>query len=426
MLIVNRAGLIGITFAVAPGKELRVGSLIREPSGTVRFFVDDGYIALGKERPLVSVSWRGANEEETVARLRATGDKVMFGGSLPSFFQNLLPEGALRELVEKEFGAGAFDNFDVLAKLGEDLPGALIARLEAGSPALAARVDKQPATKPAPSEEIRFSLAGVQLKFSATKRAALTIPAKTGDGHLILKTPSPQHAFLPEAEWTALRLAAAVGVRVANADLIAQEKIDGIAAEYLLKGQRSLSLERFDRGPEGQRIQSEDFAQIVGAMGDQKYTKANEATVMNIVQRFCYDGRGELLESVRRIVVNLLLGNGDAHLKNWSFLYPRSGEITLTPAYDIVPTFLYGDAKMALEFGGTKDPNLVGLRRFERAAGALKVAPKVIIDQVIDTVRKAVHSWPPIIDEAPLPSEMKGKLLSRLSTLSLVREVVSA
>jgi serine/threonine-protein kinase HipA len=84
----------------------------------------------------------------------------MFGGSLPSFFQNLLPEGALRELVEKEFGAGAFDNFDVLAKLGEDLPGALIARLEAGSPALAARVDKQPATKPAPSEEIRFSLAG--------------------------------------------------------------------------------------------------------------------------------------------------------------------------------------------------------------------------------------------------------------------------
>ena len=426
MVIVNHAGIIGIMLSVAPGKELRIGSLIREPSGMVKFTVDQAFIDMGRGRPLVSMSWKGTSEEETRARLRSTSDKVMLGGSLPPFFQNLLPEGALLELVEKEFGAGAFDNFDVLARLGEDLPGAVVARLEAGSARPVLRSDNIEATRSAPDPSIRFSLAGVQLKFSATNKGALTIPAKAGGGHLILKTPSMEYPLVPEAEWTALKLAEAVDVRVVKAELIGKEMVDGIPDKYLPDGQLSLCVERFDRRDNGGRIQVEDFAQIVGAMGDQKYTRANETTIMNIVQRFCTDGRGELLESVRRIVVNLLLGNGDAHLKNWSFIYLPSGNVALTPAYDIVPTFLYGDAKMALEFGGTKDSYLVGLRKFERAAGGLKVPPKVIIDQVIETVRKAQGMWPPLIKEAPLTQDMKDGLHARLSTLPLVKEVVSS
>jgi serine/threonine-protein kinase HipA len=370
------------------------------------------------------LAWRGRNEEETHVRLRSTGDKVMQGGSLPPFFQNMLPEGALRGLVEKEFGAGAFDNFDVLARLGEDLPGALIARQEAGVEQAVARKDKIVEHEAATS--IRFSLAGVQLKFSATKSGSLTIPAQKGDGHLILKTPSPQHAMLPEAEWTALKLAEAVDVRVAKAQLVSRDEIEGIPEQYLKTNERSLTLERFDRGPESMRTQIEDFAQIIGSMGDQKYTKANETTIMNIVQRFSTDSRGELLESVRRIAVNLLLGNGDAHLKNWSFVYPIGGDVSLTPAYDIVPTFLYGDTKMALEFGGTKDPNLIGLHKFERTAGALKIDPKILTGQVKETVKKALDVWPTIIADAPITKEMGNKLMERLRTLPLVKEVAAA
>jgi serine/threonine-protein kinase HipA len=184
--------MIGIMLSVAPGKELRIGSFIREPSGMVRFTVDQAFIDMGRVRPLVSMSWKGTSEEDTRARLRSTSDKVMLGGSLPPFFQNLLPEGALLELVEKEFGAGAFDNFDVLARLGEDLPGAVVARLEAGSAPPVSRSDTIESTRSAPDPSIRFSLAGVQLKFSATNRGALTIPAKAGGGHLILK-PRPRN-----------------------------------------------------------------------------------------------------------------------------------------------------------------------------------------------------------------------------------------
>ncbi|WP_195909641.1 type II toxin-antitoxin system HipA family toxin [Rhizobium tubonense] len=423
LLIVNRTGVIGVTLLVAQGRELRIGSLVREPSGTVRFTIDDGYINLGSDRPLVSLSWRGGIEDDTRVRLRSTSDKVMQGGSLPPFFQNMLPEGALRELVEKEFGAGAFDNFDVLARLGEDLPGALIARQEAGIEQAVLRQDKVVALERASSPPIRFSLAGVQLKFSVTNRGSLTIPAQKGDGHLILKTPSPQHALLPEVEWTALKLAEALDIRVAKAELVSSENIEGIPEQYLVGDKRSLVVERFDRGPEGGRIQVEDFAQIVGAVGDQKYTKANETTIMNIVQRFCRDSRGELLESVRRIVVNLMLGNGDAHLKNWSFIYPIGGDVSLTPAYDIVPTFLYGDANMALEFGGTKDPNLINLHKFERAAAALRIEPRVLIGQVMETVKKALDVWPSIIADSPITAEMKNRLLERFQNLPLVNEV---
>lgn len=425
MLIVNRTGVIGISLSTAPDKELRVGSLVREPSGSVKFTIDDDYVELGEDRPLISLAWKGGTEEETRLRLRAAGDKIMQGGSLPPFFQNLLPEGALRELVEKEFGAGAFDNFDVLARLGLDLPGALLARQEAGIQQAAIRADKPIEKGREATPPIRFSLAGVQLKFSATKSGSITIPAQDGDGHLILKTPLPQHPLLPEAEWTALQLAQAAGVRVARADLVESDMIDGIPEQHLRKGELSLAVQRFDRGLGGIRYQTEDFAQIVGAMGDQKYTKANETTIMNIVQKFSTDSRGELLESVRRIVVNLLLGNGDAHLKNWSFIYPIGGGITLTPAYDIVPTFLYGDDRMALEFGGTRDPELIKMNRFERAAGKLGVDPRVLTRQVEEIVAISLDTWPSIIADAPLPEPMKEKITERLHSLPLVQEVRS-
>jgi serine/threonine-protein kinase HipA len=423
MRIVERAAVIGIYLVPAPDRELRIGTLIRDNVGIVTFVVDDGYIAMGPRRPLVSLAWQGRSDEETVARLTNRGDKIMRGGLLPPFFENLLPEGALRELVAKEFGAGAFDNFDVLARLGQDLPGAVVARWEAGNMA--------PATTGADSEDvaiasqfIRFSLAGVQLKFSMTmKHGSLTIPAMDSEGEIILKTPARLYDRVPEAEYTALKLAEAVGVRVVEAWLVDADEIDGVPKEFLPSGAKSLAVRRFDRHADNRRTQIEDFAQILGAVGNQKYTKGNEATVMNIVHRFSADPRGELLETVRRVVVNILLGNGDAHLKNWSFLYPDAGDIALSPAYDLVPTFLYGDDEMALPLGNNKNPYTVGLRRFERAAGLLNVEPKVLVKEVKATVEKALAVWPQLLKELPLTEEANRKLVDRLSKLQLVREI---
>ena len=123
MPVQGRAAGLGIYLRPTEDASVRVGSLYRDPNGAVTFTVDQKYIALGPTRPILSLSWQESTEEGTKARLLHNGDKITQGAILPAFFENLLPEGALLDLVRKEFGAGAFDNFDVLRRLGHDLQG---------------------------------------------------------------------------------------------------------------------------------------------------------------------------------------------------------------------------------------------------------------------------------------------------------------
>jgi serine/threonine-protein kinase HipA len=212
-----------------------------------------------------------------------------------------------------------------------------------------------------------------------------------------------------------LELACAAGVRAAEAFLVDAGNIQSIPSEFLVREGRALAVRRFDRDG-GRHIHTEDFAQIVGAAGDRKYTIANEETVYNMIRRFTADWSGELLEAVRRTVVNVMLGNGDAHLKNCSLMY-RTGGAALTPAYDIVPTFLYADSALALPFGGTRDAARITLRRFERAGGLVKVSPVL---QVIETI---LDVWPRKMEELPLPPGMREGILARWETLAIVDEV---
>ena len=420
----NQAAVLGIFLSTAKGSDLRVGSLVRDSGGAVTFLVDEDYIALGPNRPIVSMAWHGSDEEQTIQRLTARQDKTMRGGLLPPFFQNLLPEGALRELVDKEFGSGPFDEFDVLARLGHDLPGAIVARLETGDGGNSIALNPQAEASNKPSTtKICFSLAGVQLKFSMTKRDAITMPASGEAGDLIIKTPSKSYAHLPELEFSSLKLASAAGVRTVEAWLVEADQIEGIPTEFLGNGQKSLALRRFDRAPGSRRIHIEDFAQIVGAIGDRKYTMANIETMLNIVRRLATDWRGQLLEGVRRVAIDLMIGNGDAHLKNWSFIYRDGLHAELSPAYDIVPTFIYGDGTLALPFGGTRNPLLITLHRFERAAGLLKVDPKLITKEVRLTVEKILDSWPREMKNLPLPLEMQKAITNRWQQMTLVGEI---
>jgi serine/threonine-protein kinase HipA len=119
-------------------------------------------------------------------------------------------------------------------------------------------------------------------------------------------------------------------------------------------------------------------------------------TIINMVSRFSTDRRGDLLEAIRRVTVDVLLGNGDNHLKNWSFRFPEPGNIRLSPAYDIVPTVLFmpGD-HLALPFVGTRDFARVNLHRFERVAGFLRSIRTWVLREVRETVGRALDIGPP-------------------------------
>ena len=425
-LITDHAAVLGVYLAPTPEETVRVGSLVRDAGGVITFAADDNYLAMGPGRPVLSMAWRGADEDDTIRRLVARDDKVMRGGLLPPYFSGLLPEGALRELVEAEFGTGAFDEFDVLARLGEDLPGAVVARLEAGQAGGPQAATRREAGKkaPVPAGGVKFSLAGIQLKFSVLESGwGVTAPGRDQHGDIILKVPSGRHPLLIEAEYAGLELARAVGVRAVDAFLVDAGNVHGIPSEFLQAGPQALAVRRFDRAP-GRRLHTEDFAQIVGAIGDRKYTMANEETVYNMTRRFTGDWSGNLLEGVRRTVVNVLIGNGDAHLKNWSLIHPPGGGAPeLTPAYDVVPTILYGDNTMALAFGGTKDAARVTLHRFARAAGLVKVSPDLLVREAKRTVEAALDVWPDAMKNLPLPLEMCDRITARWRDLDLVKDV---
>jgi serine/threonine-protein kinase HipA len=422
MSVLNRAGVLGIFLRPASGQELRVGTLVRDASGAMTFDVDETYIGLGPKRPVVSLAWRGATDELSIARLRSKNDKSTRGPTLPPYFENLLPEGALLDLVEQEFGTGAFDSYDVLRRLGLDLPGAIVARAEAGEEPPLARA---PANTGHSKKPIRFSLAGVQLKFSmkADKRR-LTMPGVNEAGDVLLKLPTPSFPALPEAEYTALQLAKLAGVNIVEASLVRSDSIEGIPKAFLEAGSVSLAVKRFDRAPEGIRIHTEDFAQIVGAVGDQKYFRANQDTCLNIVKRFTVDPIGEILEGIRRILVDIMVGNGDGHLKNWSFMYLDGISPQLTPAYDIVPTIAYlPQHKMALRLAGTANPQIVTVARIVRLSKFLNIESQVIEREVRSTIERILDTWPEAVKNLPASKPVKDAIFGQWKNLALVNDV---
>lgn len=130
----------------------------------------------------------------------------------------------------------------------------------------------------------------------------------------------------------------------------------------------------------------------------------------------------DILEAIRRVVVDLLIGNGDNRLKNWSFRFAEPAQVRLSPAYDIVPTiFFQPGGTLALRVVRTYSFDSVNLHRFERVAGFLQVDPRWIVREVAATVERALDIWPAAAPEL-LGEKRSDMLLSRLDTLRLVQE----
>ncbi len=114
----------------------------------------------------------------------------------------------------------------------------------------------------------------------------------------------------------------------------------------------------------------------------------------------------------RRLLVNILLANGDAHLKNWSLTYPDTITPELSPAYDIVTTRVYmGDEKKyALNMGKNKDWYKVLFTHFRAWADKADIPWKAIKPQLTDTLDKARTLWPGALNELPMDDAHKDQL----------------
>src|SRR5690606_29853441 len=161
------------------------------------------------------------------------------------------------------------NDFDLLAALGGDLPGAVRVLPSDGTTTVAEDVGKEKA-------KARFSLAGVQMKLSVMKNTGkgggLTLPLGDGQGQFIAKFPSTAFPGVSENEFANLALAAAIGMDVPERELVEKSDFEGIPEEFdTLSDGKVLLVKRFDRGPAGERIHIEDFAQVFGVYPSRKY-----------------------------------------------------------------------------------------------------------------------------------------------------------
>jgi len=328
---------------------------------------------------------------------------------LPVFFSNLLPEGHLREYLAARAEVNPQREFFLLAVLGADLPGAVtVAPFNLPEATIHSHEGELDQDAGVPESALRFSLAGVQLKFSAIMEASggLTIPASGMGGSWIVKLPSGRFAAVPENEYVMMALARDIGIKVPRTELIDIRQIHGLPSDAGMMEGKALAVQRFDRGPEGETIHMEDFAQVFGLYPDDKYRKRSYANIAAVL--WAETGESGTFEFLRRLVFSILIGNADMHLKNWSLLYPDRHTPMLSPAYDLVSTLPYiqGD-KLALTFGGSRSMNEITSDQVRRFSDAARLPASPLWKIVAETTDRTVEAWEKLSEKDLLSQKMR-------------------
>ena len=388
-----------------------VATLVRFSDDRNYFGFEASYIAQS-QRPTLSLSFKN-QLGELITKPQSTQTR------LPAFFSNLLPEGRLRKYLAQRAGVNPQREFFLLWMLGDDLPGAVSI-----SPRWEFQSDMSAGGHDSDSDDaklLRFSLAGVQLKFSAVQDAhgGLTIPVQGSGGDWIVKLPDSQYAGVPENEYAMLELARMVGINVPETKLVPIDQIQGVPEETVHLGTHAFAIKRFDRD-QGRSIHMEDFAQIFGIYPEHKYEKANCENLAEVIS--VEVGQTGVVEFVRRLVLNILIGNGDMHLKNWSLIYPDAVHAELAPAYDFVSTIPYiASDKLALNLGSSKIFNQMERVRFQRLADRAMTPRALVDDTVKDTVERFARVW---TEDVPLNAGLRATLNDHLPSIPLWRDHV--
>lgn len=329
---------------------------------------------------------------------------------------NLLPEGALREWLAQSLKVHVDNEFQMLSYLGADLPGALVVEPMAPDAVpdsvLGAHGNVRAVEFENVAPENRFSLAGVQMKFSMKEREGrYSLPGRDGLGDWIIKTPSTRHRDVPLNEYTAMSLASLAGIEIPEIRLVELGNLDGLPPISLPDEKLAFAIRRFDRD-EGARIHMEDFAQVLVKYPHEKYGSANYEQIGRIVYGFSGDGLADAQQFARRLLVNILLANGDAHLKNWSLLYADRITPRLSPAYDILTTSVYieGEREFAMKLGKTRAWYEVSQASFEAWADRAGIPWRAIKPHLADVMDKARSLWPQALKDLPMAEVHKQAL----------------
>ncbi len=373
------------------------GRLYLGPDGETLFAYDDAWLSDPKA-PALSFSL--PKQAEPFKR-----------SAVQAFFGGILPEEGQRTAIARALGVSADNEFRLLEYLGGEVAGALTLLPEGETPAspsdaapklldddaLVQLLDHLPLRPMLAGEDgLRLSLAGAQSKLPVLViDGQIALPAPGQPTSHILKPPISRFEGTTENEYFCMSLASAIGLEVAPVEM------------RVVADRSFLLVTRYDRAVSAAgsvtRVHQEDFAQALGIPSHRKYANEggpNFPDCFALLRRAATRPAREILKLLDAAIFNLIIGNADAHAKNFSLLHSGGdggGVITLAPLYDLLSTIIYPNlhVKLAMKIGGKSVLEDIEPRHWARfAADAQLGAPfvRTRIGQLCNAVIAAIDS----------------------------------
>ncbi|MFV0321731.1 MAG: type II toxin-antitoxin system HipA family toxin [Alphaproteobacteria bacterium] len=381
-------------------KDTLVGTLEQIENGALIFTYDANYL----NTALYGISISLPLQEEPYT-----------GSVVKAYFSGLLPDDNIRKRLAQNLGISDTNTFALLEAVGGDCAGALALYPHGDKPSEVSQdvellddkrllevldlIKRRPMM--AGDNGYRLSLAGAQNKLAVGFRNGHVELIKGGAPTTHILKPIIEHSAIKDSahnELFCMRLAKKIAIDVPNTEL----HFVGDIPYYLI--------ERYDRHIDKNgmvtRIHQEDFCQAMGFMPEMKYENEGGPNIdqcQQLINQYTIHPARAQLKFLDMIIFNYLIGNNDAHGKNFSLLY-KSNKPELAPAYDLLSTAVYPSlsSKMAMKIGGKYKPSEVCLRYFykltkdtQTAKSAMDKQIKAMGDKIVDkaiTLRTTLKS----------------------------------
>jgi len=394
------------------------GQLIQDKHGQMTFHYAESWLNDAKAIPL---SHSLPLRKERFSRKECQG-----------FFAGILPEQSKREIIAKNLGISARNDFAMLQQIGGECAGAVVfiptgeslpernyGYRQLSSEKLAEILRQLPRRPLMAGEDgIRLSLAGAQDKIAVhISNNQISLPLGGAPSTHILKPAIERFEGIVFNEAFCMKLARAIGLHTAKIEVGKVENID-----YLL-------VERYDRamlkdspsGPEYlEREHQEDFCQSLGIVPDNKYQNEGGPSLkqcFTLLRELSSAPVIELQRLLDAVIFNFLIGNHDAHGKNFSLLYGR--ETRLAPLYDVLSTAYYLELspKMAMKIGEEYSSDRVFPKHFDQLAGEAGLARPMVKQRVRELAETVLSKALELIAEHPAAKPVAALVQSRCTTV---------
>ncbi len=331
-------------------------------------------------------------------------------GECRAYFGGILPEQTQRELIAKNLGISSRNDFAMLEGIGGECAGAVTLLPSGEAPPnvgfayrtldpneLAESISRLP-LRPllAGDEGIRLSLAGAQPKLAVrVADGAISIPLGSAPSTHILKPAIAHFKGIVSNEALCMRLAGAIGL---NAATVTLGEVEGL--EYLLVERFDRAIEQVADQPVIRRLHQEDFCQALGVVSELKYQSEGGPSLkqmFGLLRTASTSPVVDLQALLNAVIFNFLVGNCDAHGKNFSLLY-GAGTIGLAPLYDLVCTAAYPELspRMAMRIGSEYAPDHVFPRHFEQLATEAGLSRPLAVSRVAELAKTTLEHLPEV------------------------------